>query len=176
MQSAKSITVNSKLSSSESFDRSESSTIDKQATLITRSRELTITSTRNIDLIFRNVFSQKIVDESTFTTQAFVDMTHNARNAEFEADNIEQDEFSSFNQISDVSLNQFSDDQITNHSIKSIDFTSDSMFSQAQRMKIADIVVAVLRMNRQNNSSEIFFSSVSSITSMTSIFETRSDR
>jgi hypothetical protein len=103
-------------------------------------------------------------------------MTHNARNAEFEADNIEQDEFSSFNQISDVSLNQFSDDQITNHSIKSIDFTSDSMFSQAQRMKIADIVVAVLRMNRQNNSSEIFFSSVSSITSMTSIFETRSDR
>jgi glycerol-3-phosphate dehydrogenase len=94
-------------------------------------------------------------------------MTFNSRNAEFGAENIEQED----SNIS--SSNQQADDQITNQSAKSTKIISDVMFSHAQRMKIADIVTAVLRMNRQNNSfSDISFTSSSMIT----IFETRFER
>jgi hypothetical protein len=100
-------------------------------------------------------------------------MTFNFRNAEFESDNVEQDEFSSFDQTdSDQTTNQSAADQSQNNS-RSNESISDQMFTHAQRVKIADIVTAALRMNRQNNS----FSDISSVSSsMTSIFETRLDR
>jgi hypothetical protein len=96
-------------------------------------------------------------------------MTFNSRNAEFETDNIEQDESSNIS-----TFNQLADNQFTNQSAQSNESTSDAAFSHAQQMKIADIVVAALRMNRQNNSS----SDVSSVflSSMIIIFETRLER
>jgi hypothetical protein len=114
--------------------------------------------------------------------QSFLNMTFNSRNAEFEARNAEQDEFSSSHQFSDEQItnqasadqftNQASADQFTNQSARSTETTFDVMFIHAQRMKIADIVTAALRMNRQNNS----LSDMSSLTSMIIFFETRSDR
>ncbi len=136
---------------------------------ITRLEKLTITSIRNISLIFQNVFFQSIANESssTFTKQSFFDMTNNARNAEFETINIDESREENSNQGNTIV------DQITNQFARSVETTSDVMFSHAQRMKIADIVIAALRMNRQNNS----FSDISSVSSsMTSIFETRFDR
>jgi hypothetical protein len=94
-------------------------------------------------------------------------MTNNARNAEFETINIDESREENSNQGNTIV------DQITNQFARSVETTSDVMFSHAQRMKIADIVIAALRMNRQNNS----FSDISSVSSsMTSIFETRFDR
>jgi hypothetical protein len=102
IENSKSIqTVVSKLSFFENSDEQVAQFVIEQKILenIAKLKELTITSTRNISLIFQNVFSQSIVNESinAFAEQSFVDMTFNSRNAEFEADNIDQDESSSFN-------------------------------------------------------------------------------
>jgi hypothetical protein len=98
--------------------------------------------------------------------QSFVDMINNARNARFEAVNSDD-------------TNSINSDQIANQAAQSIESTFESMFSQAQRMKIVDIVIAALRMNRQNNSSsEMSSSNISFVatSSMIISFETRSDR
>jgi hypothetical protein len=104
-------------------------------------------------------------------------MINNVRNVEFEATNTDESSEESINQdaisTSDQIANLSSNNSRSNESI------SDAMFSHAQRMKIADIVVVALRMNRQNNSSSRIFASdilfVSS-SSMTTIFETRFER
>jgi hypothetical protein len=70
-------------------------------------------------------------------------------------------------------MNQSSADQSQNNSRNS-ESISDASFSQAQRMKIADIVIAALRMNRQNNSSSII--SFVASTFMTIIFDARLER
>ncbi len=157
VQFAKIITTDSKLSSFESFNRTTSSDSDKQTASIT------------VEYDISRIFS--VQKQSTAAEQqssfSIINMTFNSRNAEFGAENIEQED----SNIS--SSNQQADDQITNQSAKSTKIISDVMFSHAQRMKIADIVTAVLRMNRQNNSfSDISFTSSSMIT----IFETRFER
>jgi hypothetical protein len=103
-------------------------------------------------------------------------MINNARNAEFETINTDESSEEIINQ--DFTSTS---DQITNRSSsnsRSIESTSETTFSHAQRLKIADIVAVALRMNRQNNSfSEISSSDISFVTSsMNIIFETRFDR
>jgi hypothetical protein len=104
-------------------------------------------------------------------------MTFNSRNAEFETTNTEK---SSEENNSQETIS--TDDQISNQSSsssRSNENISDAAFSQAQRMKIADIVVAALRMNRQNNpSSKILVSDMSFVTSslMSIIFDAQLER
>jgi hypothetical protein len=81
----------------------------------------------------------------SISSASFVDMTFNSRNAEFETTNTEilNEENNSQEIIS-------TDDQISNQSSnnsRNNENISDAAFFQAQRMKIADIVVVALRMN-----------------------------
>ncbi len=185
-KSAQAVISNS--SSFVNFSRSESLTTDKQAARhvvkheisknTVKLEKLTITSTRNINLIFQNVFSQSTANESSssFTKHSSFDMINNVRNAEFETINTDESSEEIINQDSTSTS-----DQITNRSSsnsRSIESISGTAFSHAQRLKITDIVAVALRMNRQNNSfSRISSSDISSASSsMNTIFETRLDR